>query len=134
MFQLPSPLPGEINFHESEDRPRTISTHALCFGIGSNYNWLSLNWQECATVVFRAHNLKVSGLSLAAVTKECGIKSRLEFCLYDVVRTIAFKATVLGEFHSQIRQWSEKTFRRTCTFAADLRPMTRAALGRKGLI
>lgn len=39
----------------------------------------------------------------------------------------------MSEYHTQARQWSEKTYRRTCTFAADLRPMTRAALGRRGL-
>jgi flavin-dependent dehydrogenase len=37
-------------------------------------------------------------------------------------------------YHSQARKWSEKSYRRTCTFAADLRPMTRAALQRRGLV
>lgn len=39
----------------------------------------------------------------------------------------------MGEYHSQIRKWSEKTYRRTSTYAADLRPMTRAALQKRGL-
>jgi len=36
-------------------------------------------------------------------------------------------------YHSQIRKWSEKTYRRTSTYAADLRPMTRLALQKRGL-
>jgi hypothetical protein len=39
----------------------------------------------------------------------------------------------MSEYHRQARAWSEKTYRRTCTYAADLRPMTRAALERRGL-
>ena len=39
----------------------------------------------------------------------------------------------MGEYHTQARKWSEKTYRRTSTYAADLRPMTRAALQRRGL-
>jgi 2-polyprenyl-6-methoxyphenol hydroxylase-like FAD-dependent oxidoreductase len=42
--------------------------------------------------------------------------------------------TAMNEYHSQARQWSEKTYRRTCTYAADLRPMTRAALQKRGLV
>jgi 2-polyprenyl-6-methoxyphenol hydroxylase-like FAD-dependent oxidoreductase len=42
--------------------------------------------------------------------------------------------TAMNEYHRQARAWSEKTYRRTSTFAADLRPMTRAALARRGLI
>ena len=41
--------------------------------------------------------------------------------------------TAMSEYHRQARAWSEKTYRRTCTYAADLRPMTRAALQRRGL-
>ena len=41
--------------------------------------------------------------------------------------------TAMSEYHSQARQWSEKTYQRTSTFAADLRPMTRAALQKRGL-
>jgi flavin-dependent dehydrogenase len=42
--------------------------------------------------------------------------------------------TTMNEYHTQARAWSEKTYRRTCTYAADLRPMTRAALQKRGLI
>ncbi|OGN91023.1 MAG: hypothetical protein A2Y88_14040 [Chloroflexi bacterium RBG_13_48_10] len=41
--------------------------------------------------------------------------------------------TAMSDYHAQARQWSEKTYRRTSTNAADLRPMTRAALLRRGL-
>ena len=41
--------------------------------------------------------------------------------------------TAMNEYHGQARQWSEKTYRRTSTYAADLRPMTRAALQKRGL-
>ena len=40
----------------------------------------------------------------------------------------------MNNYHAQARQWSEKTYRRTSTFAADLRPMTRASLQKRGLI
>jgi hypothetical protein len=39
----------------------------------------------------------------------------------------------MSDYHNQARTWSEKAYRRTSTFAADLRPMTRAALQRRGL-
>jgi len=42
--------------------------------------------------------------------------------------------TSMNNYHTQARQWSEKTYRRTSTFAADLRPMTRVALQKRGLI
>jgi flavin-dependent dehydrogenase len=42
--------------------------------------------------------------------------------------------TSMNNYHTHARQWSEKTYRRTSTFAADLRPMTRAALQKRGLI
>ncbi len=42
--------------------------------------------------------------------------------------------TAMNDYHSQARGWSEKTYRRTSTFAADFRPMTRAALQKRGLI
>jgi hypothetical protein len=42
--------------------------------------------------------------------------------------------TAMKEYHSQVRAWSEKTYHRTCTYAADLRPMTRAALQKRGLV
>jgi hypothetical protein len=44
----------------------------------------------------------------------------------------AWKAA-MSDYHNQARQWSEKTYRRTSTYAADLRPMTQAALQRRGL-
>ena len=40
----------------------------------------------------------------------------------------------MSEYHTQARQWSEKTYRRTSTYAADLRPMTSASLERRGLV
>ncbi len=42
-------------------------------------------------------------------------------------------ATAMNEYRSQARRWSQKSYRRTSTYAADLRPMTRAALQRRGL-
>ena len=42
-------------------------------------------------------------------------------------------AMAMQEYRSRARVWSEKTYRRTSTFAADLRPMTRAALQKRGL-
>jgi len=40
----------------------------------------------------------------------------------------------LSDYYLRIRNFSEKAYRRTTTFAADLRPMTRAALLRRGLV
>ncbi|HEU4744885.1 MAG TPA: NAD(P)/FAD-dependent oxidoreductase [Anaerolineales bacterium] len=40
----------------------------------------------------------------------------------------------MSDYHTRARKWSEKAYRRTATFAADLRPMTRAALQKRGLI
>jgi flavin-dependent dehydrogenase len=40
----------------------------------------------------------------------------------------------MSDYRENARGWSEKTYRRTTTFAGDLRPMTRAALERRGLI
>jgi flavin-dependent dehydrogenase len=42
--------------------------------------------------------------------------------------------TAMSKFHQQARAWSEKSYWRTCTYAADLRPMTRAALAKRGLV
>ncbi|MBI4760214.1 MAG: NAD(P)/FAD-dependent oxidoreductase [Chloroflexota bacterium] len=39
----------------------------------------------------------------------------------------------MSDYHTQARAWSEKTYRRTSTYAADLRPMTRAALQKRSL-
>jgi len=41
--------------------------------------------------------------------------------------------TSLHEYHKAIREWSKKTYHRTTTHAADFRPMTRAALEKRGL-
>jgi len=46
--------------------------------------------------------------------------------------TAAWEAA-MHDYHTQARQWSEKTYQRTSTYAADLRPMTQAALQRRGL-
>jgi flavin-dependent dehydrogenase len=40
----------------------------------------------------------------------------------------------MNEYHKNARGWSEKSYRRTCTHAADLRPMTHMALLRRGLV
>jgi len=40
--------------------------------------------------------------------------------------------TAMASYHQQARAWSEKSYRRTCTYAADLRPMTKAALQKRG--
>jgi hypothetical protein len=40
----------------------------------------------------------------------------------------------MSEYHNHARAWSEKAYRRTSTFASDLRPMTRLALQRRGLV
>src|SRR6266511_4869276 len=42
--------------------------------------------------------------------------------------------TAMNEYRRQARLWSEKSFRRTSTYASDLRSMTRAALQRRGLL
>ncbi len=39
----------------------------------------------------------------------------------------------MNEYRHQARQWSAKSYRRASTYAADLRPMTQAALQRRGL-
>jgi len=41
--------------------------------------------------------------------------------------------TAMRDYHIQARKWSKKAYQRTCNYAADLRPMTRAALQRRGL-
>jgi flavin-dependent dehydrogenase len=43
-------------------------------------------------------------------------------------------AVAMSDYHNRIRAYSEKAFRRTTSFAADLRPMTRVALERRGLV
>lgn len=40
----------------------------------------------------------------------------------------------MNEYHNRIRAFSRKAFQRTTAFAADLRPMTQAALTKRGLL
>ena len=40
----------------------------------------------------------------------------------------------MSDYHTQARTWSEKSYRRTATYAADLRPMTRLALQKRGMV
>ncbi len=42
--------------------------------------------------------------------------------------------TAMKEYHRARNDFSLKTYRRTCTFGLDLRPLTRAALERRGLV
>jgi hypothetical protein len=42
--------------------------------------------------------------------------------------------TAMNDYHTQARAWSEKQYRHTSTFAADFRPMTRAALQKRRLV
>ena len=42
--------------------------------------------------------------------------------------------TAMNEYRSQARLWSKKSYRRTTTYAPDLRPMTHLALQRRGLL
>lgn len=39
----------------------------------------------------------------------------------------------MSDYHDQIRKWSARTYRRTSTYAADLRPLMQAALQKRGL-
>ena len=41
--------------------------------------------------------------------------------------------TTMAAYHQLRNDFSLKTYRRTCTFAADLTPMTKAALASRGL-
>jgi 2-polyprenyl-6-methoxyphenol hydroxylase-like FAD-dependent oxidoreductase len=59
--------------------------------------------------------------------------SMLADSLHRFLRNEVTWEAALRDYHSQARQWSEKTYRRTSTYAADLRPMTRAALQKRGL-
>ena len=40
----------------------------------------------------------------------------------------------MNEFNRQRHEFSDKTFERTCTFSRDLRPMTKAALKKRGIL
>jgi flavin-dependent dehydrogenase len=59
--------------------------------------------------------------------------SMLADSLHRVLTDSAPWASVMSDYHTQVRQWSEKTYRRTSTNAADFRPMTSAALQKRGL-
>lgn len=59
--------------------------------------------------------------------------SRLADSLHHFLTGAKAWEAAMSEYHSQARQWSEKTYRRTSTFASDFRPMTRAALERRGM-
>jgi 2-polyprenyl-6-methoxyphenol hydroxylase-like FAD-dependent oxidoreductase len=41
--------------------------------------------------------------------------------------------TAMSAYHRERNEFSLKTYQRTCTHGRDLRPMTRAALERRGL-
>jgi flavin-dependent dehydrogenase len=60
--------------------------------------------------------------------------SMLADSLHHFLHDDAAWEVTMSEYHTQARTWSEKTYRRTSTYAADLRPMTRAALQRRGLL
>ncbi|OGO66640.1 MAG: hypothetical protein A2030_10265 [Chloroflexi bacterium RBG_19FT_COMBO_50_10] len=59
--------------------------------------------------------------------------SMLADALHRFLGDAAAWEAAMSDYHTQARQWSEKTYRRTSTYAADLRPMTLAALHRRGL-
>ena len=59
--------------------------------------------------------------------------SMLADSLHRFLRDEATWEMSMGDYHSQARRWSEKTYRRTSTYAADLRPMTRMALQKRGV-
>jgi 2-polyprenyl-6-methoxyphenol hydroxylase-like FAD-dependent oxidoreductase len=60
--------------------------------------------------------------------------SMLADSLHRFLRDDASWEAAMSAYHTQARAWSDKTYRRTSTYAADLRPMTRAALQKRGLI
>ena len=71
-----------------------------------------------------------SGMGIDHATTHAAL---LADALDDWLREDSAWETALDQYHRQARAWSEKSYRRTCTHAADLRPMTRAALQRRGL-
>lgn len=58
----------------------------------------------------------------------------LAIALNDFLNGDAQWETAMKEYHIKIRTWSEKSYHRTTTFAADVRPMVRSALIKRGLI
>lgn len=71
-----------------------------------------------------------SGMGIDHATTHASI---LADTLHRFLSDAAAWEAAMSDYHTQARQWSEKTYRRTSTYAADLRPMTRAALQRRGL-
>jgi 2-polyprenyl-6-methoxyphenol hydroxylase-like FAD-dependent oxidoreductase len=57
----------------------------------------------------------------------------LSDALYRWLKEDVMWETAMNEYRKQARHWSEKSYRRTNTYAADLRPMTQAVLQRRGL-
>ena len=55
-------------------------------------------------------------------------------CLGEYLAEKVDWLTAMQAYHRQRNEFSLKTYRRTCTFGADLRPMTHEALQRRGLI
>ena len=53
--------------------------------------------------------------------------------LYQWLKEDASWETAMNEYRKQARKWSQKSYRHTTSYAADLRPMTQAALQRRGL-
>jgi 2-polyprenyl-6-methoxyphenol hydroxylase-like FAD-dependent oxidoreductase len=54
--------------------------------------------------------------------------------LHSFLSGTATWGVAMKEYHRLRNEFSEKTYLRTCTFGRDLRPMTRKALERRGLI
>jgi 2-polyprenyl-6-methoxyphenol hydroxylase-like FAD-dependent oxidoreductase len=71
-----------------------------------------------------------SGMGIDHATTHAAL---LAAALDRYIRGDAAWESALSDYHMQARRWSEKSYRRTSTYAADLRPMTRAALERRGL-
>jgi 2-polyprenyl-6-methoxyphenol hydroxylase-like FAD-dependent oxidoreductase len=55
-------------------------------------------------------------------------------CLDEILAEKVDWPTAMQAYHRQRNEFSLKTYRRTCTLGADLRPMTREALQRRGLL
>lgn len=72
-----------------------------------------------------------SGMGIDHATTHASI---LADSLHRFLTDAAAWDVTMSDYHAQARKWSEKTYRRTSTYAADLRPMTRAALQKRGLI
>ena len=72
-----------------------------------------------------------SGMGIDHATTHASI---LADSLHRFLTDAATWDTAMSTYHSQARQWSEKTYRRTSAYALDLRPMTRSALQKRGII